>query len=173
MAKRVGQLRSLMRKVGAADGADRDLLERFRRTFVELSPEHRLEFYCWLAGEFEVDRRRVRGSLEAALDAPEGDRAEWHARVRELRAAVASPRLRALGELINMTGGMKLLLEMRADILEAQRQGERGLGVLEGDIAFLLNRWCQHGFLFLEEVNLESSFQTIRYLKEWEMCTRW
>jgi hypothetical protein len=68
-----------------------------------------------------------------------------------------------------MTGGMKLLLEMRADILDAQRQGERGLGVLEDDIAFLLNRWCQHGFLFLEEVNLDSSFQTIRYLKEREM----
>jgi hypothetical protein len=64
---------------------------------------------------------------------------------------------------------MKLLLEMRADILEAQRQGERGLGVLEDDIAFLLNRWCQHGFLFLEEVNLDSSFQTIRFLKEREM----
>ena len=169
MAKKVGQLRGLIRKIGAADGADRELLERFRRTFVELPPEHRLELYRWLAGEFEVDRKRAQGPLEAALDAPEGDRAEWHARVRELRSAVASPRLRALGDLINMTGGMKLLLEMRADILEAQRQGERGLGVLEDDIAFLLNRWCQHGFLFLEEVNLESSFQTIRYLKEREM----
>jgi malonyl-CoA decarboxylase len=169
MAKKVAQLRGLMRKIGAADGADRELLERFRRTFVELPPEHRLELYRWLASEFEVDRRRVQGPIKAALDAPEGDRVEWHARVRELRAAVASPRLRALGDLINMTGGMKLLLEMRADVLDAQRQGERGLGVLEGDIAFLLNRWCQHGFLFLEEVNLDSSFQTIRYLKEREM----
>jgi hypothetical protein len=169
MAKKVGQVRGLMRKIGAADGADRELLERFRRTFAELPPEHRLELYRWLADEFEVDRKRARGPLEAALDAPEGDRAEWHARVRELRAAVASPRLRALGDLINMTGGMKLLLEMRAEILDAQRQDERGLGVLEDDIAFLLNRWCQHGFLFLEEVNLDSSFQTIRYLKEREM----
>jgi len=169
MSKRVRQLRGLLQKIGAADLADRDLLERFQRPFGELSAEHRLELYRWLATEFEVDRRRAQRPIEAALGAPEDDRAEWHARVRELRAAVASPRLRALGNLINMTGGMKLLLEMRADILEAQRQGERGLGVLEDDIAFLLNRWCQHGFLFLEEVNLESSFQTIRFLKEREM----
>ena len=116
-----------------------------------------------------MDRRRARGPIEAALGAPEGDRAEWHARLRDLRAAVASPRLWALGNLINMTGGMKLLLEMRAEVLEAQRRGEPGLGVLEDDIAFLLDRWCQHGFLFLEEVNLKSPFQTIRFLKEREM----
>jgi hypothetical protein len=169
MAKKVRQLQGLMRKIGEEDVADRELLERFRRPFGELSPDHRLELYRWLAGEFEVDRRRAQRPIEAALEAPAGDRAEWHARVRALRAAVASPRLRALGNLINMTGGMKLLLEIRADVLETQRQGERDLGVLEDDIAFLLNRWCQHGFLFLEEVNLESSFQTIRFLKEREM----
>jgi hypothetical protein len=169
MSKRVRQLQGLLKKIGAADVADRELLERFRWSFGELSPDHRLELYRWLAAEFEVDQRRAERPIEAALSAPDGDRAEWHARVRELRAAVASPRLRALGNLINMTGGMELLLEMRADILEAQRQGERGLGVLEDDIAFLLNRWCQHGFLFLEEVNLDSSFQTIRYLKDREM----
>ena len=169
MAKRVRQLQGLMRKIGGADGGDAELLERFRRRFGELTWDHRLELYRWLAGEFEVEQRRVRRPIEAALGAIEGDRSEWHARVRELRAAVASPRLRGLGDLINMTGGMKLLLEMRADILEAQRRGERGLGVLGDDIAFLLNRWCQHGFLFLEEVNLESSFKTIRYLKEREM----
>jgi len=169
MAKKVRQLQGLMRKIGAADGADPEQLEKFRRRFGELAWDQRLELYRWLAGEFEVDRRRSQGPIKAAVGALEGDRAEWHARVRELRAAVASPRLRALGDLINMTGGMKLLLEMRADILEAQRRGEGGLGVLEDDIAFLLNRWCQHGFLFLEEVNLTSPFQTIRFLKEREM----
>jgi malonyl-CoA decarboxylase len=169
MAKKVRHLQGLMRKIGEVDVADRELLERFRRPFGELSSDHRLELYRWLAGEVEVDPKRAQRPIEAALGASEGDRAEWHARVRDLRAAVASPRLRALGNLINTTGGMKLLLEMRADVLEAQRQGERGLGVLEDDIAFLLNRWCQHGFLFLEEVNLKSSFQTIRFLKEREM----
>jgi hypothetical protein len=126
MSKRVRQLQGLLKKIGAADVADRELLERFRWSFGELSPDHRLELYRWLAAEFEVDQRRAERPIEAALSAPDGDRAEWHARVRELRAAVASPRLRALGNLINMTGGMELLLEMRADILEAQRQGERG-----------------------------------------------
>ncbi len=64
---------------------------------------------------------------------------------------------------------MQFVLEMRAQVLDAQRGGEQGLEALEEDIAHLLNRWCQHGLLLLEEINRRSSYRTVNFLKEREM----
>ncbi len=64
---------------------------------------------------------------------------------------------------------MQFVLEMRAQVLDAQRSGETGLEALEEDIAHLLNRWCQHGLVFLEEINHQSSYRTVSFLKEREM----
>jgi len=169
MKKRVRQVAELARRIGGGDGADRDLLERFRRRYGELSPSHRLELYRWMAAELEIGRGQVEEPIRVVQAAAEDDRVAWNQYVRELRKAVASPRQRLLEGLINTTGGLEFVLELRAEILDAQRLGEIGLEALEEDIAHLLNRWCQHGLLFLEEIDLESSYQTIRFLKEREM----
>jgi hypothetical protein len=64
---------------------------------------------------------------------------------------------------------MEFVLALRAEVLDAQKNGEAGLEALEEDIAHLLNRWCQHGLLFLEEIDFSSSFETIKFLKDREM----
>jgi hypothetical protein len=74
-----------------------------------------------------------------------------------------------LERLINTPGGMQFVLELRAQVLDAQRQGVVGLEALEEDIAHLLDRWCQHGLLYLEEIDLGSSYRTVRFLKEREL----
>ncbi len=89
--------------------------------------------------------------------------------VLELREAIASPRRRVLGSLINIQGGMKFILELRAEILELQRAGRQDLEPVEEEIAGLLNDWCTHGFLFLEEIDSTSPFEKIRFLKEREL----
>ncbi len=169
MKKKIRQVAELATRIGAGDGTDRDLLERFRRRYGELAPNHRLELYRWLAAELEIGRSGIEMPIRNIQAAAEDDRVAWNEHVRDLRKAVASPRQRLLEGLINTTGGMVFVLEMRAEILDAQRQGELGLEALEEDIAHLLNRWCQHGLLFLEEIDLESSYQTIRFLKDREM----
>jgi len=169
MKKKIRQVAELARRIGSGEGADRDVLERFRLRYGELASDHRLELYRWLAAELEIERSVIEAPVKSIQAAAEDDRAAWNERVRQLRKAVASPRQRLLESLINTTGGMKFVLEIRAEILDAQRHGEVGLEALEEDIAHLLNRWCQHGLLFLEEIDLESSYQTIQFLKEREM----
>jgi malonyl-CoA decarboxylase len=169
MKKRVRQVAELARRISSGDGADRNLLERFRRRCDELSADDRLQLYRWLAAEFEVGRAQIEDPISGVRAASEDDRITWNERVRELRKAIASPRQRVFANLITTTGGLEFVLELRAEVLEAQRQGEDGLEPLEEDIAHLLNRWCQHGLLFVEEIDLGSPYKTIRFLKEREM----
>jgi len=169
MKKRVRQAADLASRVSSGEMTDRSLLERYRQSYGELTPEQRLELFHWLSDEFEVDLGQIEKPLAKVRSASEYDRAGWNANVRELRKAIASPRQRLLEGLINTTGGMEFVLGLRAEVLDAQRNGETGLEALEEDIAHLLNRWCQHGLLFLEEIDFASSFETIKFLKDREM----
>jgi hypothetical protein len=169
MKKRVRQVTELARRFSSGDDTDRSLLARFRQWYDELTPEQRLELFHWLSDEFEVNLKQIEEPLAKVRSASELDRIAWNENVRELRKAVASPRQRLLEGLINTTGGMEFVLGLRAEVLDAQKSGEAGLEALEEDIAHLLNRWCQHGLLFLEEIDLASSFETIRFLKDREM----
>ncbi|MGD9253560.1 MAG: malonyl-CoA decarboxylase family protein [Holophagae bacterium] len=169
MSKKVRQVVELARRAGGSDGADARLLERFQQRFHELDAENRLELYRWLSSELEVEGAAIAAPLDAVQQASEDDREAWNSQLRNLRRAISSPRQRLFDALINTSGGMEFVLELRAEVLDAQRQGEEGLDALEEDIAHLLNRWCQHRLLFLEEIDLGSSFETIRFLKEREM----
>ena len=169
MKKRIRQVAELASQIPSGDATDRGLLERYRQRYGELTPEQRLELFHWLSDEFEVNLKQIEEPLAKVRSASELDRVAWNANVRELRKAIASPRQRLLEGLINTTGGMEFVLGLRAEVLDAQRNGESGLEALEEDIAHLLNRWCQHGLLFIEEIDFASSFETIKFLKDREM----
>jgi hypothetical protein len=169
MKKKARQAVELARRIAAEEATDRTLLNRFRDRFSELDSEQRLELFHWMSGEFEVGLGQLEDPITALRTASEYDRVAWNEHVRELRKAITSPRQRVLEGLINTTGGMEFVLDLRAEVIDAQRNGAAGLEALEEDIAHLLNRWCQHGLLFLEEIDLDSAFETIRFLKDREM----
>jgi malonyl-CoA decarboxylase len=169
MKKRVRQVAELASQISSGDATDRKLLDQYRQQYGELTPEQRRELFHWLSDEFEVNLKQIEGPLAKVRSSSEYDRVGWNRNVRELRKAITSPRQRLLEGLINTTGGMEFVLALRAAVLDAQRNGEAGLEALEEDIAHLLNRWCQHGLLFLEEIDLSSPFETIRFLKDREM----
>jgi hypothetical protein len=169
MKKKVRQVVELARRISSGEGTDRTLLKRFRGRYNELAPEQRVELFHWLSEEFEVRLVQLDEPMTNLRKASEYDRVDWNEKVRELRKAITSPRQRLLEALINTTAGMEFVLELRAEVIDAQRSGEKGLAVLEEDIAHLLNRWCQHGLLFLEEIDLNAPFETIRFLKDREM----
>jgi hypothetical protein len=167
--KRLHQIQKIAHTLGNADEADRSLLEKFCSQFGELAPEERLALYRWLSTELEVSPENLAeplGRLQAPM--PE-DPATWSRNLGDLRAAIAAPRRRALAALINRPGGMKFILELRAELLELQRNGQNEIDLLEREVADLLNDWFHQGFLFLKEINLSSSFNEIRYLKEREL----
>ncbi len=159
----------LARRIGADDAAEPASLDRFRRLYGALSDDDRLELFHWLSTKLEVGRGRLDEPLLEVQSASQDDPVEWNDRLRALRKAIASPRQRLFEGLINTSGGMKFVLDLRAEVLDAQRHGASGLDALEEDIAHLLNRWCQHRLLYLEEIDLQSPFQTIRFLKDREM----
>jgi hypothetical protein len=169
MKKKVRQVAELASSASTGEATDRGRLERYRQRYAELTPDQRLELFHWLSDEFEVNLKQIEEPLAKIRSASELDRVAWNEKVRELRKAVASPRQRLLEGLINTTGGMEFVLALRAEVLDAQKNGETGLEALEEDIAHLLNRWCQHGLLFLEEIDFASSFETIKFLKDREM----
>jgi len=167
--KRLKQVQELARAVAGSEAVDRGAAERFHGRFRQLSSTERAQFFSWMAGDLEVDRAALTGPIERLLDTPPDDAAGWGRRVLELRRAIASPRREVLASLINIPGGMKFILELRAEILELQRGGRRGLEPVEEEIASALNDWCAHGFLFLEEIDSTSPFERIRYLKDREL----
>ncbi len=169
MKKRVRRVAEIARRIGNDVNAGRDLAQEFRQRFADLPSEQRLQLFAWLAGELEVGKKQIERPAGVLMTSAEADRAQWNDRIRDLRRALASPRQRLLETLINTAGGMQFVLELRAQVLDAQRQGAAGLEALEEDIAHLLNRWCQHGLLYLEEINLHSSYRTVRFLKQREL----
>ena len=169
MRKRARRVAEQAQRIGSGTEDAPELAEEFRERFTELPPEQRLQLFAWLAGGFEVGKSRIEAPMAAVITASEDDPEGWNRSVRELRRALSSPRHRLFEALIDTEGGMLFVLELRAQVLEAQRGGADGLEALEEDIAHLLERWCQHGLLYLEEIDLGSSYRTVRFLKEREL----
>jgi len=159
----------MLQSIAEADGVDRDGLERCRAVFEDLDGGEKIILFRWMSSEFEVSRARVVPAVGRLLETAENDSTAWSSAVQALRRAAESPRRHALENLIDAPGGLELILSLRAEVLEAQRAGERGLGNLDEDIADLLDVWCSHGLLVLEEIDRSSSFAKVQYLKEREL----
>jgi hypothetical protein len=169
MKKRARQIAQLVTKIAAAEQAQPDLLEKVRARYQALSEQERLEFIGWLAREFDVPREDVSRAVERLQDVPRDDHDAWSARLAELRTVIESPRTTVLARFAHIPGGMEDILELRADVLDAQRSGAAGLDPLEKDLTDLLNGWFNQGFLFIEEIDRTSSFKKIQFLKEREL----
>ncbi len=167
--KRLKKVQDLLRKMGTGNVPDVAVLEGFRAGFTGLGPDEKLTLYRWMGAGLEVPRDRVEMAFSGLEGVDSQSESDWVAAMMDLRRDVESPRRRALENLVNLQGGIKLLLEMRADVLDAQRAGESGLEAIDREIADLLNGWFRHGFLFLEEIDRNSAYSKIQYLKEREL----
>lgn len=169
--RRPTELVLLLEESQGATRQDVVLLDRFRRRYAEAPADERRRFFEDLVRRLEVPREAVAGPLSAAMEAPDETRdpVAWSRRLTELRRAIESPRLRAFRRFLNAPGGLRFLLDLRADILEAQREHAEALEPLEEEIAHLVDGWFHHGFLFLQEVTPSSPFRQIAYLRNHEL----
>lgn len=167
--KNLRKLQSLARRIVAAgDSAQARDVEALRDHWQELDPEERRSLYGWMATELEVDRQDLDRSVEQLAEAGEEPGARRDA-LESVRRAVASPRRSLVESFGQLSGGVEQVLELRAEVLEAQRAGVEGLEPLEEDIAAVLTGWFRHGFLRLGEIDRHSPFEQIRFLKEREL----
>lgn len=167
--KRVEGLFSLLDEIRSQEEPKAELLLRFRELYLEVPREDKPSFFELLVSRLEIHKRDIEEELHLLLDADEEDPVQWCRYLSELRRKMESPRLEAFRRFLNMSGGLKFLLDLRADVLAAQRQVPVNLEPLDEDIAHLFNSWFQEGFLFLQEITQDSPYRQIRFLKEHDM----
>jgi len=119
------------------------------RAYMALNETGRERFLLVLAEDFDVDRERIDTSIEtlqASLDLDTRCLAESRLR-KELRA----PRIELLRQFNALPEGVKFLVDMRADLLDAVRRHPPLRG-LEQDLKELLRTWFDVDFLELRRI---------------------
>lgn len=142
--------------------------QALRTGYAALAEQERTRLFMQMLERVEVSKASVAPSLEALVQCDEGD-PQWPGLLADLRRRVLSPRLKRFRKLAHIPGGLKFILDFRGDLLGAQREGGVELGALDADIVFLLEMWFQEGFLYLEEITLDSSYRQIELIKNNDM----
>ncbi|MBW2622184.1 MAG: malonyl-CoA decarboxylase family protein [Deltaproteobacteria bacterium] len=165
---RIEALVSLFKDTASASDIERTDLEGIRDRYLELKREEKPEFFKQLLETVEVRPEDVAGHIEKAAQIA-GDPDDWRQALTGLRSAIESPRLRLFLHFIGLPGGLKFLLNLRADILTAQRQGVTGLEALDYDLTLPFESWFHGGFLSLTEITLDSPYRQIEIFKNGDM----
>jgi hypothetical protein len=155
----------LLEQIQGASDPPLELLDEFRLAYRQSSRGIRESFFSLLLTRMEVPREPLEGPLAAVLSASTDDPVHWTSLLTDLRRKLESPRMRAFRRFLNASGGLKFLLDLRADVLAAALD----LGPIDEEIAYLFTSWFQYGFLFLQEITQDSSYRQIRFLKERDM----
>ena len=94
------------------------------RAYLDLNANGKARFFQLLAHEYKIDRRALRSAARGLLEShSEHDQAEAE---KKLRLRLTSPRIRLLKQFNSLEEGVKFLVDMRADLLEARRNGLSG-----------------------------------------------
>ncbi len=155
----------LLERIQGASDPPLALLDEFQLVYRQSTRGVRESFFSLLLTRMEVPREPLEGPLNAVASAAAGDPVRWTSLLTDLRRKLESPRMRAFRRFLNASGGLKFLLDLRADVLAASLD----LGPIDEEIAYLFTSWFQYGFLFLHEITQDSSYRQIRFLKEHDM----
>ena len=127
-----------------------------------------------LARAFDADPKAVERAIADWTKAPDGA-GKAAAKVR-LRRALESPRVRLLTQFTAIPDGMKLLVDLRADLLRAV-ETDPLLEALEADLKTLLTSWFDLGFLELRRIDWNSpaallekliSYEAVHRIESWD-----
>ena len=140
-----------------------DVLKEIREDYKSLKREDKPMFFVRLVSDIEVRQHDLAGLLDE-ISAGEKESEIWPKILLELRSGLESPRLRFFRHFIRLPGGLKFLLDFRADVLAAQRLSGLDLGLLDYDLTLLFETWFQAGFLFLQEITLNSPYRQIELI---------
>jgi hypothetical protein len=146
-----------------------ELLGKFQQKYQEIPREERSWLFDALLHGMEVRKADIESQVHQLLATGDEDPLRWSTALTQLRRSIESPRMRAFRRFLSVSGGIKFLLDLRADVLVAQREGSPELEVLDEELSHLFNSWFQQGFLLVQPITRDSSFRQIRFLKEHDM----
>ena len=170
------KVRDLMEECLAARGGEVSARTRARRlagTWLRLNSEGRLRYLTLLAEDFGVNHRQVR-DLAAELVA--ADNEGLVAIEVRLRAALSARRRGLIRQLAAVPDGMKLIVDMRAELLEnlagAGGDAPSALRELDNDFFDLLADWFDVGFLELRRISWDSPASLLEKVIAYEAVHR-
>lgn len=167
---------ALMEECLAAKGGEVSARTRARRlagTWLRLNPEGRARFLTVLAEDFAVDHAQVRQLAAALLSADHGSEIGVEAR---LRGALAARRRGLIRQLAAVPAGMKLIIDMRAELLDLLaakgNSTSAELKELDNDFYDLLAGWFDVGFLELRRISWDSPASLLEKVIAYEAVHR-
>jgi len=135
------------------------------RTYLALNGKGRRRFLAILAKDFDVDRAAVAAAIRA-LERAEGEPMRRQAE-RALRTALDAPRIKLLRQFTALPDGVKFLVDLRAELLEAG-DDDPAVAALEADLKALLGAWFDVGFLELRRIAWDSPAALLEKLIAYE-----
>ena len=152
---------SILRKDGGVDG----LFEEIKNLYDTMEKGEKEELFRALFSRMEVLQADLQPVLQKLVACRPND-PSWPQLMSRLRDQAYSPRLDVFKKIALSPGGLKFLLDFRGDLLSIIRHGGRDLEALDADLVFLFEMWFQEGFLYLEEITLNSAFRQIALIKD-------
>lgn len=134
-------------------------------TYSGLDREARRRFLAVLAEDFGPRQADVEAAIEGYTNA--NDAAARIAGEATLRDALTPPRRRLLTKFNGVEGGVKFLVDMRADLSSIASQSPE-LGGLDEELKDLLVSWLDFGFLELTQLTWRSPAALLAKLIEYE-----
>jgi malonyl-CoA decarboxylase len=143
----------------------RNRAAKLAQAYLALDAEGRRGFLATLAA-FDSDPNAVAEAAEAVRAAIDDPAARAAAKAR-LRRVLEPSRTRLLTQFTSIPDGIKFLVELRAELLDAMR-GDPMLTALESDLRGLLANWFDVGFLDLRAIDWESPASLLEKLARYE-----
>ncbi len=160
-------LKALMRECLEARGGEvsaRLRAAELGEAYAALDPAGRRQFLGILATDFAADPARIDQAIQRWQAADDGTRP---AAEEGLRRALQPPRVRLLTQFSTLPAGMKFLVDLRAELLQAARD-DAALKPLDSDLRTLLESWFDFGFLDVRRLTWDSPAALLEKLIDYE-----
>ena len=142
--------------------------------YARATPEQRRACWLLMSAHFRPDVSAIQAA-HAAYETARGTEDESRAEVR-LRRAFTAPRTRLLQRFSAYPGGVRFLVELRAELLPHLKKDKR-LIALDDELQELFSTWFDVGFLELRRISWESpaallekviAYEAVHPIKSWD-----
>lgn len=134
-------------------------------TYAVLTAHGRRRFLKLLAEAYDVDGRELDGAMTRYREAR--DPVERQQATVNLRDLLEPPRIKLLRQFNSLRGGVKFLVDLRAELMTWAREDE-ALQALDRDLCRLLGSWFDVGFLELQRITWDTSAALLEKLIRYE-----
>jgi len=141
---------------------------KLRHGYNMLDRKDKVDLFSLLNDELETPKEDLIPVLRKIIG-PEDEAVSWPAQIQKLRAELRSPRLRIFQKIAKSPGGIRFLLDLREDLINSRRSKALDVAALDFDLTSFLEMLFQEGFLYLEEITLDSPYRQIEIIKNRDM----